>query len=67
MQHPPYEILSLYAARYRIPRRRRDGSLKDEAELASDIYGYEEALYKLDCGCFYEHKLGANISRERHR
>ena len=58
MQHPPYEILSEYAARCRVPRRRRDGSLKGEAELACDIFGYEEALYKLDFGCFYEYKLG---------
>ena len=61
MQHPPYEVLSEYAARYRVPRRRRDGSLKDEAELADDIFGYEEALYKLDFCCFYDHKLGNNI------
>ena len=58
MEHPPYEVLSLYAARYRIPRRRRDRSLKDEAELAYDISGYEDALY----GCFYEHKFGNNIT-----
>ena len=61
MQYPPYEVLSEYAARYRVPRRRRDGSLKGEAELASDIFGYEEALYKLDFCCFYEHKLGNDI------
>ena len=61
MQHPPYEVLSEYAARYRVPRRRRDGTLKGEAELADDIYGYEEALYKLNFGCFFEYKLGNNI------
>jgi hypothetical protein len=61
MQHPPYEVLSEYASRYRVPKRRRDGSLKGEAELAGDIFGYEEALYKLDVGCFYEYKLGNNI------
>ena len=61
MEHPPYEVLSLYAARCRIPRRRRDWSLKDEAELAVDIFGYEEALHKLDYGCFCEYKLGNDI------
>ena len=61
IQYPPYEVLSEYAARYRVPRRRRDGTLKGEAELADDIYGYEEALYKLNFGCFYEYKFGNDI------
>ena len=62
MEHPPWEVLSLYAARYRIPGRRPDSSLKEEAELAVEILGYENALYKLDYGCFYERKLGHNIT-----
>jgi hypothetical protein len=62
MEHPPWEVLSLYAARYRIPRRRPDSSLKEEAELADEILGYENALYKLDYGCFYERKLGHDIT-----
>ena len=61
MEHPPYEVLSLYAARYCIPRRRRDRSLKEEAELADEILAYENVLCSLNCGCFYEHKLGHNI------
>ena len=62
MEHPPWEVLSLFAARYRIPRRRPDSSLKEEAELADEILDYENALHKLDYGSFYERKLGHNIT-----
>ena len=61
MEHPPWEVLSVYAQRYRVPKRRADHSLKEEAELANDILEREKRMYKLNYGCFYESKHGRNI------
>ena len=60
----PWEVLSKYAARYRIPKRGPDGRFRDPSELAADILEQEQRRRVLSNGCFFvEKRFGFIIER----
>ena len=58
------EVLNQYATRYQIPKRRPDGSFKDESELAQEISEREQRQPIVSDGCFFiEKRFGLAIER----
>ena len=58
MSATPWEVLSKYAQRYKIPRRRPDRSIKGEAELADETLTHGRKRLNLVNGCFFVEKRG---------
>jgi hypothetical protein len=62
MSTPPWEVLSQYATRHRIPKRRPDGRFKDASELADDIFQQEQRMQVLSNGCFFIEKRFGRVT-----